>query len=392
MKKFLVFVLVSTFLVIIGCADKPKSLGNGLVTPSNFAEKTFTAVSDTSYNVPLMNGYSSSNLVGILPTGEKFVTLLQFYPTGATDSLNGATIDTAEIRMIVNYRMLAPAQPIQFDVFEVLQPFSEGTFTSDSLTTTTIGTTSIATKAFDDSMNYSQVVKALIDTSVARRWADDYLDTSKPNFYGFAIKALSTYGVIGFYPFNSLSATIPTLVIKFTRNGRSDSLYFTSGQDTYAGILPVPSPFADFEVRGGTGVHSKIKFDVGSLIKPLAERNPFPMVANATVTVTVDTTVSEYSGYSQDTLIAFLALPDSTDDYSNTSLFAYGLKKIDSLGQRTYEFTINAIAQSWLNNINKNEGLTIRWGAENSTREKVVFFSMSDAVKGPKLKIIYSEN
>ena len=392
MKKFLIVVLVSTFLIIIGCADKPKSLGNDLVTPSSFTEQTFTASSDTSYIVPLMNGYSSSNLVGILPTGEQFITLLQFYPTGITDSLNGATIDTAELRMIVNYRMLAPAQPIQFDVFEVLQPFSEGTFTSDSLTSTTIGTSSIAAKAFDDSMYYSQVVTAQIDTNVIRRWAEDYLDTSKPDYYGFAMKALSASGAIGFYPFNSLSTTVPTLVIKFTRNGRSDSLYFTAGQDTYVGILPAPSPLADFEVRGGAGVHSKIKFDLGSLVKPPVEKNSFPMVVNATVTVTVDTTASEYSGYSPDTLVAFLALPDSTDDYSNTSLFAYGLKKIDSLGQRTYQFTINAIAQNWLNNINKNEGLTIRWGAENSTREKVVFFSMADAVKGPKLKIIYSEN
>jgi hypothetical protein len=388
MKKSLLFIAFLFALYLAGCADKPKSIGNNLLPPDdmfNFAETTFTAISDTVYKVPLLNGYSTSNLAGKLLTGEEFITLLDFYYTSIVDSLQGAHIDTAEIRMTVNYRMLPASPPIIFNIYEVLRSFSEGTFTSDSLNSSLIGATAIGTCS--DSMNYGQMVTARItDTSVIRRWADDYLDTSKPDFYGFAIRAVNTTGVIGFTPFNFYSTVVPTLVIKYTRNGYHDSLFFTYGQDTFAEMFTTPPVYSELEVRGGVGVRAKLKFNVSSL-------SSRQIVNNAKLSLTVDTTASTYSGYSPDTLVALLAIPGSNIDSSSASYYAYGLKKTSTSSFPSYEFSVTQMAQRWINNLSSNEGLAIRWLAENYTSEKVVFFSLSDPdeTRRPKLKIIYAE-
>lgn len=388
MKKTLLFIPFLIAIYLAGCADKPKSIGNSLLPPDdmfNFAETTFTAISDTVYKVPLLNGYSTSNLVGKLSTGEEFITLLDFYYTSIVDSLYGAQIDTAEIRMTVNYRMLPASPPISFNIYEVLQSFSEGTFTSDSLTSSIIGTVPLG--SFSDSMNYGQMVTARItDTSVIRRWADDYLDTSKPDFYGFAIRAVTTTGVIGFTPFDPYSTVVPTLVIKYTRNGYHDSLFFRYGQDTYAEMFSTPPVYSELEVRGGVGVRAKLKFNVGSF-------SSRQIVNNATLSLTVDTTASIYSGYSRDTLLALLAIPGSNIDSSTTSYFAYGLKKTNASSFPVYEFSITQMAQRWINNLSTNDGLTLRWLAESNTSEKIILFPLSDpdAAKRPKLKIIYAE-
>lgn len=389
MKNFLsIFLFLSIFSFITGCADKPKSLGDNLVSPSDFYERVFSADADTTYKVALTNGYASRNLVGILPTGEEFITLLQFYQSSIVDSLKGAAIDTAEIRLTVSYRMLPSSPLISFHVYELQKPFSEGTFTSDSLAPSYIGTSIAAT--FSDSMNYLQEVRARIeDTTIIRRWADAYNDTSKPDFYGFAIKATSPTGVIGFTPFDAFSSVVPTLVVKFTRNGRADSLFFTTGQDTYVGILPPSTTFSDFEVRGGVGVRSKIKFDVSPLIQ--SSQAVALMIVNATLTLTVDTLSSIYSGFAPDTLFALVALSNTIIDSSNSSLFAYGAKKTSPTGERQYEFTINTIAQRWLNKLNANEGLIIRWATENSSSEKITFYSHTDTLRGPVLKIFYTQ-
>lgn len=385
MKKTITACSTAFAMLIIGCADTPNPIGDNLREKGNtFMESTVIAYSDTAYRTPIVNGYSSSNLVGKLPTGEEFVTLLEFYPTSVADSLRGAKIDTAEIRLTVNYRMLPASPPITLNVYEVLQPFSEATFTSDSLQPSSVGTISLG--MFSDSMNFSQQVVARIDTNVARRWADDYLDTSKPDFHGFAVKMLANSGVIGFTPFNVFSTVVPSLVIKYTKNGKLDSLTFGSGQDTHIGMYATTPSLSDLEVRGAVGVRSKLKFDVQFLTGN-------PIVARSILSMAVDTALSVYSGYTQDSLVAILALPGTNIDTSSSSFFSYGVKKSSPGTVPVYEFQVTEITQQWINSLSVNEGLTIRWLAETSSSERIVFYSIAepDSAKRPKLNILYSE-
>lgn len=385
MKQSIILCSLACFALLAGCADDPKAIGNALLPPGDtFLDTTVTAYSDTTYRTPIVNGYSSGTLVGRLSTGEEFITLLDFYQTSILDSLVGSKIDTAEIRLTVNYRLLAASPSISLKVYEVLQSFSEGTFTSDTLQPSTVGTTELGT--FTDSMNYSQQVIARIDTSAVRRWADDYLDTSKPDFYGFGIKMLTNSGVVGFAPFNIFTSISPVLVIKYTRNGLHDSLSFTYGQDTFVGTYAVAPVFADMEVRGGVGVRSKVKFDLKFLTGK-------PMVAGSFLRLTVDTVLSTYSGYTKDTLVAVLALPGLNPDSSNTDYIAYGLKKSNTGSYPAYEFQITNITQRWINELSVNDGVTIRWLSENISGERIVFRPLTDPVADnrPKLNILYSE-
>lgn len=380
MKKSIALLAVVTMFYVTGCADKPKAIGGDILPPGdNIFVTTITASSDTSYKTAIANGRSTSNLVGKLPTGEEFTTLIDFYPTSIVDSLNGATIDTAEIRLIVNYRMLPSAPPINFKIYELLHAFAEGTFTADSLNPSIIGTTEVG--SFADSMNYSQTVTArLTDTTVVRRWANELLDTAKPAFHGFVVRTLTNTGVIGFTPFNAFSDIVPKLVIKYTRNGYHDSLIFSSGQDTYAGTYAVSPTLADFEVRGGTGVHAKIKFSMNFTGKP--------MVAQSLLALTVDTLNSVYSGFSPDTLIGLYSQAENETD---SSFFAYGIKKKISGSNPVYEFNITKMTQRWINNLTANHGVDIRWWDERSASERIVFYPMTDTTYAPALKIIYSE-
>ncbi len=393
MKKTTLSFLSCVFLLITGCAEKPKSIGGSLINPNDIftiAETTFTAISDTTFKITVANGFGTSNLVGRLSANEELTALFDFIPTSVVDSLVGAQIDTAELRLTVNYRLNPSASPIEFEVREIKQSWSQSTFTADSLTASTVGSAVLGT--FSDSMNFGQEVVARLNSNAVRRWIDAYktsTDTTlKEKFYGFAVKPKNTIvtGVIGFTTFNTFASILPRLVIKYTKYGKLDSLVFTSGQDTYAATFVGPPVLSKFEVRGAFGVRSKVRFDVSALANK-------PIVNRAIVTVKMDTTASLRSGFSPDSVVALLGLSNSLLDSSSSSIYTYGVKKTGSASQPVYEFAVTNIAQRWINNINPNEGLVLRWAAEISTSDKIVFLPSSDPdpSKRPTLTITYSK-
>ncbi|MDD8017284.1 MAG: DNRLRE domain-containing protein [Bacteroidota bacterium] len=391
MKKLSLFSCIAYFsFLLLGCAEKPKVIGGGLVDPNAIfttAEFTTLSQSDTTYKTSITTGFSNSNLTGRINANEELVSMFNFIPAVILDSLKGARLDTVELRLTVNYQMIPSAPPIVFEVHEIKQSWSESSFNSDSLTTSTFGSAVVAT--FSDSMNYLQQVKTKnLDTAVVRRWAEAIYDTSKPKFYGFALQATSgaNTGIIGFSTFSGTSGYTPTLVIKYTTNYNThDSLIIASGQDSYVGHFLTPPVLSKFEVRGAIGVRSKIKFDVSKLLNK-------PIVHKATLTLTVDTASSIRSGFSPDSVVALLALSNSVIDSTSGNIYDYGIKKINGGGNQVYEFTITNVVQRWINGINLNEGLALRWAAESGTSDKVVFYRSSDAdsTKRPKLYILYS--
>ncbi|MFA6457705.1 MAG: hypothetical protein WCW40_12870, partial [Bacteroidota bacterium] len=232
-------------------------------------------------------------------------------------------------------------------------------------------------------------VRTLLDTIEVRKWADSYLDTTKQDFYGMAVQAQSgvTTGVIGFSTFSNYENYSPQLFVRFTRNGRKDSLTFATGEDTYASKYTGASTFSPLIVRGAFGIRSKIYFNTASF------KNT-PIINNATLQLTLDTTASSIYGYSPDTVIALIGMSGTTVDKSDSTIYAYGYRTaVDSGMSPVYSFNLTMIADRWVRYVNPNFGLTLRWGVEYSTAEKAVFFpsSSSDISKRPKLKVIYSK-
>jgi hypothetical protein len=306
MKKFTlpVFLLL---LLLIGCAEKPKSVGNGLPNIDgvfNITDTTFYAVNETSYVVTFAKGSGLSNLAGRISPTEEAVSLINFLPDATIDSLKGARIDTVEFRVTVNYKYRSTAYPAVFNIVEVQRSWSQSSFTSDSLSSLTLGSKVIGT--FSDSMNYTVTSIARLDTVEVRKWANSYIDTTAADFYGFAIQAPSgvTNGIVGFSTFDSYTGYAPQIFIRYTKNGIRDSLTYYSGEDTYATKYTGPTTFSPIVVRGGFGFRSKIRFDISSLVDK-------PIVNNAALELTLDTSASSFGGYSPDTVTALMAMVES---------------------------------------------------------------------------------
>jgi hypothetical protein len=389
MKKFTlpVFLLL---LLLIGCAEKPKSVGNGLPNIDgvfNITDTTFYAVNETSYVVTFAKGSGLSNLAGRISPTEEAVSLINFLPDATIDSLKGARIDTVEFRVTVNYKYRSTTYPVVFNIVEVQRSWSQSSFTSDSLSSLTLGSKVIGT--FSDSMNYTVTSIARLDTVEVRKWANSYIDTTAADFYGFAIQAPSgvTNGIVGFSTFDSYTGYAPQIFIRYTKNGIRDSLTYYSGEDTYATKYTGPTTFSPIVVRGGFGFRSKIRFDISSLVDK-------PIVNNAALELTLDTSASSFGGYSPDTVTALMAMSNTILDQSDSTIFVYGFRTTTVAGQPpVYSFKLTAIADRWVRSVKPNYGITLRWAAEYGTVEKAVFYSSAntDVTKRPKLKITYAK-
>ncbi|MHB1049593.1 MAG: hypothetical protein ACYC09_05900 [Bacteroidota bacterium] len=386
--RTLPLIIVGFILVMTGCAEKPKSIGGALIDPNDvftIADTTVIAQQESTYTAPIIGGFSNSTLAGRIAANEELIGLYKFTATDAVDSLTGAVIDTAEIRLYVNYSITPASPPIILEVREAMQSWSQNTFNTDSMKSFPVGGVAVGT--FSDSMNVGREVIARIDTALVRRWVAEYQDTVAPDFHGFAVQAPqgTTTGVIGFVPFGSFTSTIgPRLVIKYTRNGTRDSIVFSSGEDTHAALFTGPPVLSKFEVRGAFGIRAKVNFNFSAFTDK-------PIVNNAVMTVVVDTANSRRSVYSPDSLIALLSLSADSIDQSSDTYFAVGFKTIDSTLGQTYRFTVSNIVQRWINNLSANEGLSLRWAYETNTADRIVLYPVSDPLRAPRITIIYSK-
>jgi len=401
MKTYL-FVVTILILMLTGCAEKPKSVGNGLPNIDGsftILYDTLYATRDTTYKISYAAGVGLSNLTGRLSSTEEIITLVNFIPGGNIDSLESASIDTVEFKMTVNYRFTPQTPTVQFNIFEVKSTWAQNTFTSDNVPSLILGTTMLG--SFSDTMLFaSRTTAHITDTAAIRRWAMSYYDTSSaiPDFYGFAVRApvgINT-GVIGFSTYNNFSSFVPSLFIRYTKNGRRDSLSVFSGEDTYASITtgaPVLSPIT---VRGGFGIRSKIFFDQRPLEYPAGDTVNKPIINKAIMELTLDTLASSFGGYSPDSVTALLGMSSTNTDLSDSTFYVYGFRKSVEAGQPpVYAFNVTKIVDRWVQfrSVNTNHGITLRWAAEYGTAEKAVFYSRTntDVRKQPKLIVTYSK-
>ena len=398
-----IFLLCSVLFILsgfIGCTEEPNSVGNTLIDEKDkflLFNDSLSTVSDTTFTVALVNGFGSSMLVGKTSDAEA-KTLLKFDYSTILDSLRTATFDTAYLRITVNYTWNTP--PSQCEIHEVLSPWSYNSVTKDSLPSLQIGTSVAGT--ISDSLSYSKEIYVKLDTSIVRKWIAAYLDTSKPRFQGFALQiktgSVST-GFSGIYPMNTSSTVAPLLRIKFTsKSGRRDSLDFYSGQSTFlatGNYTTQPS----IEIRGGVGIRSRMRFTFSDNLKRTISDtlNPKPTVNNALLELTQNSTASQLGVGTADTIVATLGIKATSQapDTSNTQIYVYGKRNGTSTTNPVYVFDVTSIAQRWISGINENEGIVLRTAADNSSVDRMVFFSSKDknvdASKRPKLYLMYSK-
>ncbi|MCK9409435.1 MAG: hypothetical protein M0R68_09920 [Bacteroidetes bacterium] len=393
------FSLFFLLLIASGCAEKPNSVGNDL--PGKEGE--FAILYDTivttrvaTYRTSFSPGTGLSNLAGRIAPGEEAITLLNFIPGGTIDSLDGASIDTVELFMTVNYRYFTVPPPVLFNIVEVKGSWKQSTFMIDAMPGLPLENSVLGT--FSDTMKFASRISAQItDTAAIRRWALSYYDTSSsiPDFYGFAVRARTgdTTGMVGFSTFGNSTAYVPSLFIRYTKNGRRDSLTFISGEDTYGIISTVVPALHQLTVRGAFGIRSKVYFN-HRLLLDTVNTGTQTILNKAVLELTLDTLASSFGGFSPDTISALLGISDTDLDKSDSTVFAFGLKKNAAAGQlRVYAFDVTKIVDRWVQSTVPNNGITLRWAAEFGTAEKAVFYSRTDSsiVKQPKLLVTYSK-
>jgi hypothetical protein len=387
----------SFILLLIGCAEKPKNIGGSLIDPNDdfsIADIVFASASDTSYRIAYAPGFGSANIVGRLSNNDEVISLFNFTPGGTIDSLKNAQIDTVELSLYVNYRLQPSAPMIEFDVKKIETSWGQSSFTYDSLISLTVSADSIL-GTFKDSMNYGATPTAQINKDYIRRWADSYIDTGNhDHYYGFTVQARTVpTGLIGFSTFSS-SGVSPRLLIKYTKNGTRDSIVVVSGEDTFVSKFAVTPIYTPITVHAAFGVRSRLKFNLNALANS-SRKDTAITINKATVELTLDSTASSFSGYSPDTVVAFLGMKDQSKiDSSNSEVAVFGYKKEIIANQSpVYSFQITKITQQWIDDSTQNYGLTLRWAAEFGTAEKAVFFSSTaaDVTKRPKIKITYSK-
>jgi len=390
MKK-ISLILLSFIFFLIGCAEKPKNVGDSLIDPNDvfaIADTVITSMSDMTYRVVYANGFGNTNLTGRLQNNDESISLFKFIPDGSIDSLKGAQIDTVELSLYVNYRFQPSSPMIEFDVKKIETSWSQSSFSYDSLPVFVVAQDSIL-GSFKDSMNYGATVTAQIKKDYIRRWADSYTDTGNyDQYYGFTVQARTiTTGLIGFSTFNSFSGIYPRLLIKYTKNGTRDSVVIISGEDTFVSKFSTAPTLTPITVHAAFGVRSKVNFKFNTLGNK-------PTISRAVFELTLDTAASLFSGYSPDTVIALLGMDSSIVDRSDSTIYVFGYRKENVANQSpVYSFVVSNIVQRWVNGLKPNYGLTLRWAAEFSSAEKAVFFSSTaaDTTKRPRIKITYSK-
>ncbi len=384
-------ILLSFIFFLIGCAEKPKNVGDSLIDPNDvfaIADTVITSMSDMTYRVVYANGFGNTNLTGRLQNNDESISLFKFIPDGSIDSLKGAQIDTVELSLYVNYRFQPSSPMIEFDVKKIETSWSQSSFSYDSLPVFVVAQDSIL-GLFKDSMNYGATVTAQIKKDYIRRWADSYSDTGNyDQYYGFTVQARTiTTGLIGFSTFNSFSGIYPRLLIKYTKNGTRDSVVIISGEDTFVSKFSTAPTLTPITVHAAFGVRSKVNFKFNTLGNK-------PTISRAVFELTLDTAASLFSGYSPDTVIALLGMDSSIVDRSDSTIYVFGYRKENVANQSpVYSFVVSNIVQRWVNGLKPNYGLTLRWAAEFSSAEKAVFFSSTaaDTTKRPRIKITYSK-
>lgn len=387
MTRSFPFLFFLFLLLLAGCAEKPRTVGAGLTNDDGaflFADTVLTNGADTSYVARFKTGLGLTNLVGRLSPAEEIFSLINFTPDHQLDSLAGARIDSVELRLIVNYRYPGTTVPFTVNAYHITTTWSQNTIMSDSAGSVGIGA-QIGTAS--DSANYASTFIIQIDTAEGRKWATAFWDTTAPRYPGIALKAgPGNPGIVGF---TSYSATYgPLLFIRYTKYGRRDSLYYSGGDDAFLPNYTVTGPLNKLMLRGGFGVRSMIRYDLGFLTKNT-------VVEGATLELTLDTAATTFSGFSPDTLSAMMVNSvTDLDVVDSTMVTIFGYRSAaDSTSEPVYSFNVRTWGDLWARGVNKNQGISLRWSSEYSTAEKVVFHSSADPVasKRPKLKVIYAK-
>jgi hypothetical protein len=392
MNFFSKLILLTLFLgcVIAGCSEDPASVGTKLIPGSekfSAHDTSIIAIRDTTFKFAGPNGGGASMLVGNYSSVEARA-LLQFF-TSIPDSLTTVHIDTVKLSLTVSYTWNMGATPAEFVIRKVTTPWSSTTVTVDSLARFHFAPTLSASITDKDTISIGRVVTALFDSSIIRQWINITADGSKPLFFSIALvpkPGMTNTGIWGFYQFGT--STPPSLKILYSKNGVRDSIDLNSGSGTFLATKTPFLPSGFIETQAGISIRSKINFN----LKPISDSISRAIVNNATMELTLDTSASRLGAGTPDSVLALIGGSDARPDSVSTAYFAFGYRKDASQTSNiVYTFNVTSMAQQWINNPSTYQGVVLRSIIDESSVDKLSFYSSKDLTRAPRLSVTYTK-
>lgn len=377
-------------LLLVGCSEDPASVGSKLYPKAekfSAHDTSITAIRDTSFKFVGPNGGGYNVLVGNHSSVDA-TALLQFFTT-IPESLTTVHIDTVKLSLTVSYTWNMGTAPAEFVIREVTTPWSAATVTVDSLAMLSLLPTLSTSITDRDSINTGNVVTAQIDSSIVRKWINITVDTSKPRFFSIALvtkPGMTNTGIWGFSQFGT--STPPSLKILYSKNGVRDSIDLNSGIGTFlATKIPfVPSGF--IETQAGVSIRSKINFN----LKPISDSIGRAIVNNATMELTLNNAASQLGAGTPDSVLALIGGSDARPDSVSGAYFAFGYRKDASQTTNSvYTFSVTSMAQQWISNPSTFQGVVLRSLTDESSVDKLSFYSSKDPTRAPRLFVIYTK-
>jgi hypothetical protein len=387
-------ILLTLFLgcAFAGCSQDPASVGTKLIPGSekfSAHDTSIIAIRDTTFKFAGPNGGGANLLVGNYSSVDAR-TLLQFFTT-IPDSLTTVHIDTVKLSLTVSYTWNMGTTPAEFVIREVTTPWSAMTVTVDSLATLNFVPTLSASITDKDSISTGKVVTSQIDSSIVRKWINITVDTSKPRFFSIALvtkPGMTNTGIWGLSQFGT--STPPSLKILYSKNGVRDSIDLNSGSGSFlATKIPfLPSGF--IETQAGISIRSKINFN----LKPISDSINRAIVNNATMELTLNNAASQLGAGTPDSLrvLALIGGSDARPDSASTAYFAFGYRKTAPRTTDTvYTFSVTSMVQQWISNPTTYNGVVLRSLTDESSVDKLSFYSSKDLTRAPRLLITYTK-
>lgn len=360
----------------LSCSDEPNAVGIEVLPPEDLVSIDTVVIREAT-SLSFKQFISPNDLSLLLGTyrGYEARTLVRF--RSLPDSLRDAQVVSATLRMKPFYVFGDSMSTLSFNVYKILQSWSESSATWDSIVT-----------AFYDPTprgNFAQVVsdttamKLSFDPSLAQEWLIAAADSTDQ--FGMLLLPAPGQSVIkGFASFRS--SLPPTLDIIYEKSGRVDTLIWSLGYDVYVANVDLPSNPELMYVQAGVTYRTRLWFDV-SMIPADA------IIHNATLELTINRSASELGGMAFDSVFVYHVSDSSNNEFEASGIvLSRGVKDNPDL----LEVNVTRNAQRWVLG-ESNEGFLLRAYAESNQLDLIALFSPEapEVNNRPRLKITYSE-
>jgi hypothetical protein len=369
--RLIPFISILILLYMNGCADDPpNAVGTGILPARDgfniISFDTTASLSNTYLN--RISGASTVLMLGKYQDNEAS-SLLSFLIDSTKYA--GMRLDSATLSFRISYKFKDSTGTLGFQIRNMRSSWTPGTYTWDSLTTSSYSDTVLGNYTFAIHPGDS-TLSIRLDTNVVRSW----IGNNNSNIILLPTNASTM--MLGLASVNSSLTYLPKLSIAYHDTVDStyvDSIFTTT--KVFVANNQLPTTTQHFFAQGSVADRGILKFDVSRIPKNVS-------ITEATLRLIMDTTLGVRGYASNDSLMAEIALDDSIKPLVG------GLYGMGTIKKDTVTFSIASIVQQWVTK-QSNYGVVIQVYGEYINFDRYSFYDKTALPSlRPKLTVKYS--